>query len=815
MDPVLPGRARHSARTTALITALSLVVVPLLVAPGAVAATDPAPRMQISVEPTATGTTDVVAPAPDQLAVTGTPRVGEQIAVDPAPQLWTPADAGLTFTYRWLADDVQLAGQEDSTLTVPAQAVGRGLSVEITGSAPEGAVDGADSATVVVRAADVVATGAFVTGDLQVTGDARAGQTLTATAGTWTPAVELSYEWRRGEVVVGTGETYTPGPDDVGSTLTVVARGETEGYEPATVSTATSPIASGALQATTPTLSGTAQVGKTLTAVPGAWAPAATFTYRWLRSGTPIGGATAATYTLTAADAGASVAVEVTGQAAGYDPEARTSAAKTVAAGTLTAPTPTLSGTVRVGSTVTAKPGTWTSGTTLAYQWYASGRAISGATRSTYTPTSTVKGTSLTVRLTGTKAGYTTVARNSAGTTVAAGVFSAPAPKISGTVRAGNKVSVSRGTWSPSASTYRYQWRVNGAAISGATGTSYTIPSKYAGKKLTVTVTGSRSGYATRSVTSASATVLRVYSATSTPKISGTVRVGSTLTAIRGTWNPAPSSYRYQWRANGTAIKGATGKSFRLTTEQHGKKISVTVQGIRSGYYPTTRTSGSTAAVAWPVGVSTPKVTGQPQGAYVRTGTTVRFSGTATGGRLHYQWQKRTAETGKWENMSGRTSASTSFTARSQHTLLDIRLRVSNMAGTTYSKAATLYVDSSQADPYASGKWYVGNFWLQSLWDTEAYPDSSIDAWFVGCSLGGYATDVWSDIDIVYVGSDGRTYRDIAAYPYATDDAGCEQIVVEVNGISAPAAKGGVWKVVDLSGASQYGSSIQWVEGLR
>jgi hypothetical protein len=34
--------------------------------------------------------------------------------------------------------------------------------------------------------------------------------------------------------------------------------------------------------------------------------------------------------------------------------------------------------------------------------------------------------------------------------------------------------------------------------------------------------------------------------------------VGPTLTASHGTWTPRPTSYTYQWYANGKAIKGAT-----------------------------------------------------------------------------------------------------------------------------------------------------------------------------------------------------------------------------------------------------------------
>lgn len=67
--------------------------------------------------------------------------------------------------------------------------------------------------------------------------------------------------------------------------------------------------------ATKPKISGTATVGKTLTASVSAWDPAATFSYQWQRNGTPIAGATGAQYSLTEADADARVTVSVTGAA--------------------------------------------------------------------------------------------------------------------------------------------------------------------------------------------------------------------------------------------------------------------------------------------------------------------------------------------------------------------------------------------------------------------------------------------------------------------------------------------------------------------
>jgi len=63
-----------------------------------------------------------------------------------------------------------------------------------------------------------------------------------------------------------------------------------------------------------PVVSGTPAVGSTLSCLAGAWsgAPAPSFTYQWLIGGTPIRGATAATYQVVSADEGHSLACEVT-----------------------------------------------------------------------------------------------------------------------------------------------------------------------------------------------------------------------------------------------------------------------------------------------------------------------------------------------------------------------------------------------------------------------------------------------------------------------------------------------------------------------
>jgi hypothetical protein len=153
-------------------------------------------------------------------------------------------------------------------------------------------------------------------------------------------------------------------------------------------------------------------------------------------------------------------------------------------------------------------------------------------------------------------------------------------PAISGTVKVGSTVKATAGTWSPAATSVTYQWKANGAVVKGATGSSYLIPATLAGKRLTVTVTASRAGSSATAATSAPTAVVAKGTAsrnTKKPTITGTAKVGRTVQASPGTWSPKATSYGYEWRLSGKVIKGATGKSLKLTSSMRDKKVTVTV----------------------------------------------------------------------------------------------------------------------------------------------------------------------------------------------------------------------------------------------
>ncbi|WP_444570024.1 zinc-dependent metalloprotease family protein [Aeromicrobium sp.] len=210
--------------------------------------------------------------------------------------------------------------------------------------------------------------------------------------------------WRAGQSYVSGSVTVRV--DAISSTAATVTVANGVTAPPATVVSAT------------PLVSGVAKVGSRLTGRTGTWTPGVTFAYQWRLDGATVAGATASTFVPAASHRGKRVSVRVTGSLLGLLPISRTSASTAaVVPGTLTHSTPRISGTVKVGRRLSALRGTWTSGTTFSYRWYANGKAIYRATRSTYVPTRGVKGKRLTVKVTGRKSGYTTVTRTSARTT--------------------------------------------------------------------------------------------------------------------------------------------------------------------------------------------------------------------------------------------------------------------------------------------------------------------------------------------------------------------------------------------------------------
>jgi len=551
-----------------------------------------------------------------------------------------------------------------------------------------------------------------------ISGGVVVGSTLSISAGSWEPApVLLTYGWlRNGEPISGATESaYVLTSADEGAVITALVTGTKAGYTSVIASSLATPaVAAGIFSAApAPTIAGTPKVGVKLTATTGTWAPAPdTFAYQWLRAGTAIAGATGAAYTPTPADLGGVLSVRVTAAKAGYASMAKTSSpAPAVLIGTLTASTPTISGTTKIGSTLTSQAGAWgPAPVSLTYQWFRSGTAITGATASTYVPSASDLGTVLTVRTTGTKPGFTSVSKTSTSTSVIGlGALTAPSPIISGSVRVGQRLTAAAGTWAPAPVSVTYQWYRGGTAITGSTASTYALTSSDLGASMTVKVTGRKLGYATTTKSStATVAVAHGLITPATPVITGALRVGSTVTAVPGIWTPTPAAFAYQWYRNGVAVTGATTGTFALTTYDFGKTITVRVAGSKAGYLTAAKTSFDTAAVGpGLLSTATPKISGTLKVGYSLAASAGTWGpGTVA---MRYQWKRAGIA------ITGATAATYNLTGSDAGKAITVEVTGSKTAYasvTRVSAATTAIVQgtlSSAPVPTITGTAKVGN----------------------------------------------------------------------------------------------------------
>ncbi len=292
--------------------------------------------------------------------------------------------------------------------------------------------------------------------------------------GTWDVDTALAYQWfADGAAIDGaTGLTYDLTPAEHGKAITFAVTSTKATYETVTrTSGPTSAVSAGDLVLTpVPTITGTPAVAGTLTAHPGTWDDGVTFGYQWTVDGTDVGGATSPTYSPVVGDLGKVVTVKVTGSKDGYINVTKESdATAAVASGELSStPTPTITGTPKVAQQLTAVPGTWDSGVTLAYQWTADGTDIPGATAVTYTVSVGDLGKAIAVKVTGSKTGYTSVTRTSPSSSdIEAGdLVLTPVPTITGTPQVGQLLTAVPGTWDDGVD-LTYQWTADGTDIAG------------------------------------------------------------------------------------------------------------------------------------------------------------------------------------------------------------------------------------------------------------------------------------------------------------------------------------------------------------
>lgn len=522
------------------------------------------------------------------------------------------------------------------------------------------------------------------------------GATLTANAGIWTsvPAISAyTYQWQRSsdggttnfiDISGATTLSYTVTAADIGFPLRIrVTATNTNGTSSPQPSVATLAGVPG-YNVTVPTVRGNFVVGQTLESTDGTWSSpyAITLSYQWKRDGVAITGSTAIspTYVVVAADIGTALTVTVTASTSQGSFSATSTSRGTVTAVNNTV-LPTISGTVRVGSTLTLAQGTWLNASTITQQWQSSSdsatwNAIVGAGSTSYVLTTAESGLYVRAQVFGSftsgSTSYKTTANTAATVVVpASNVTNSVLPVVSGTLAALSTLSTTTGTWSTSG-TFTYQWQSSpdGSTwtnIASATGSTYVLTGTETGKYMRVQVTNSISSGAISGTAYSVATVkISAPSNTAIPVISGTLRIGSTQTTTNGTWTNSPSSFTYQWQSsnNGiswTNISGATAITYVPTFDICNAQIRVVVGAFGSVDTATVSSAAVSGFLppAAPNALPTINDTNTVGSTFtVTAGVWPNTPNTTPGPFQTYQWERSADAGASWAVIAGATGIS-------------------------------------------------------------------------------------------------------------------------------------------------------------
>lgn len=290
------------------------------------------------------------------------------------------------------------------------------------------------------------------------------------------------------------------------------------------------------------------------------------------------------------------------------------------------APTISYSGALKVGASLSATAGSWSSqpaNPAITYAWYACSAeiaaaanalgagctVIAGATSATFSPTDAQAGKHLLVAAKATASTNKSAADSATRFSASVGEVLQPAaitsaPQISGYAHAGETLTaVAPTVVGVETPTISKQWYLcdfsmsSGSTLAssctvmaGETDNTLDVTDSAIGKYITVQYKASNSTNVAPVTASASSTlvVTATPSNSAAPVATGTAKTASTVSVSDGDWTNAPNAtYSYQWYACDTtiasaasslvagcvSIAGATGSTFVLTNAQAGKHV--------------------------------------------------------------------------------------------------------------------------------------------------------------------------------------------------------------------------------------------------
>ncbi len=463
---------------------------------------------------------NVIAPSALGLDITGQTLTANE-------GIWTGTEP-ITYTFQWQrcskagTECENLPGETEASYVLRNGDAAHKMRVVVTAKNVAGSTEKESAVT-----GEVLGVGPEATEAPKVSGNATAGQLLTASSGKWsgTEPIVYEYEWLRcntsgAECTQAAAPsvlpTYTAAAADVGHTLRVkviatniAGKGDAESTPTATVAGV---LASNVIA---PSVLGLDITGQTLTANEGIWTGTEpiSYSFQWQlcsKAGTEcenITGETKSTYLIRNGDAAHTLRVVVTAKnVAGPAVKESATTGEVLGVGPKDTEAPSVSGEAKEGQLLTASSGKW-SGTEpilYEYEWLrcnTSGaecaQAAAPSLLPTYSAAAADVGKTLRVKV---------LAKNIAGSASAESEKTAPVKGVipanivlpvtlpTLTVTEGGSVTATEGTWTGTAPiSYVWEWKICTSASSckveqkGASH-EFKVPSGTSGKKLRVNV---------------------------------------------------------------------------------------------------------------------------------------------------------------------------------------------------------------------------------------------------------------------------------------------------------------------------------------
>ncbi|MXV52347.1 hypothetical protein GS399_15335 [Pedobacter sp. HMF7647] len=625
----------------------------------------------ISVSSSATAPT--VSPATDPAA--RTTAEGGPISLGPVTTV-----GGISFQWQKSTDGTtnwaDIPGATTSTYSKPSAVYGVDdgyYRCIVTGTTPPPAISGRYQLTVSISKPTFTTPPQAQT--LAVGDPLKLNAVATGTAAGGT----ISYQWRKGgvDIASATGQTYS---------IASVVIADAGSYTCIATNSAGS-TASGAVNITvnaTATLPVITTQPKNQTRIENqlislsVTASGNNLSYQWQKDGSNISGATTATYAKTATLADAGNYTCGVSNSAGIVTSATATVTINIAPPVIT--TNLKDKVIPEGSN--AKLEIYASGSNLTYQWKKNGIDIAGASGPNYNIYPILDAS------TADAGTYTCVVSNGGGSvTTAPGVVTISQALPGITTQPQNQTIVENGTLTLNVVAtglgLSYQWRKDGADISGANAANYTksnITPTDAGAYLCIvtnTAGSVSSGSATIAVT-LTTPVITTQPQSQTVNEKGNLNLSVTSTG---------SNLTYQWKKDTQDISGATAATFTKNN----------VEKNDAGNYSCTisNSAGSVTSDVAKITISlgAPVITAHPQNQFVLEHTALTVSITAAGTDLSYQWKK------DGQDIAGAVSSTYTNTNAAMTDAGNYTVVVSNATGSVTSNAAAITVATSDVMP--------------------------------------------------------------------------------------------------------------------